>query len=307
MKIMVGIYARLSVEHGNEKDQSLEQQICLAKQWVRQKNKITNMKENCRNGQENDQYTIYDIYTDMGYSGTTFERPGFQRMLADAENGSIQCILCKDASRIGRDYLKTGEYLEKIFPMLGVKVICISDSYRNMGDEWKYEMPGSLSGNLRNLMNEWYAKDIGRRVRLVKQQKKAQGEYLGSVSPYGWRIDRRDGKRILVPDEQVKDILSLMDCLRQKEMSYGLIADVLNQKGIQTPQEYRKSGRVYRKGYSKQQKEHSRRQEESMTGKEIFRDNSRYLPEESQPASNWDASGVRRIILSHTRGDYHTT
>ena len=115
MKIMVGIYARLSVEHGNEKDQSLEQQIRLAREWLRKEN------DRC------DQYVLYDVYTDLGYSGTTFDRPAFQRMLADAGEGKIQCILCKDASRIGRDYLKTGEYLEKIFPLLGVKVVCISD------------------------------------------------------------------------------------------------------------------------------------------------------------------------------------
>lgn len=281
-EIMTGIYARLSVEHDNEKDQSLEQQICLAKQWIRQTNTFADMKEHCRNEGDNDKYTIYDIYMDMGYSGTTFERPGFQRMLADAQNGSIQCILCKDASRIGRDYLKTGEYLEKIFPMLGVRVICISDQCGD-GDtenDWEYKIPGSLAGNLRNLMNEWYARDIGRRVSLVKQYKKAQGEYLGSVPPYGWKIDKRDGKRILVPDEQLKDILSLMYRLRQKEMSYGLIADVLNQKGIQPPQEYRKNGRVYRKGSLKEQEEKTKQ---------------------------WDASGVRRIILSNTRGDYHTT
>ena len=294
------------MEHGNEKDQSIEQQIHLAEQWIRQKNTFSGREENHPVGCEGNIYRIYDIYADMGYSGTTFERPAFQRMLADAERGRIQYILCKDASRIGRDYLKTGEYLEKIFPMLGVRVICISDQYGDVQNEWKYEMPGSLAGNLRNLMNEWYARDIGRRVRLVKQHQKAQGEYLGSVPPYGWRIDRRDGKRKLVPDDQLEDILSLMVSLRQKEMSYGQIADILNQKGIQTPQEYRKSGRVYRKGYPKQQKENFQRQEESLTGKEIFRENSGCLSGESQPASNWDASGVRRIILSHTRGDYHT-
>ena len=299
MEIMTGIYARLSVKHGDDKDQSLEQQIRLAKQWVQQKNTFANMKENRRNGRENDQYTIYDTYMDMGYSGTTFERPGFQRLLADAQNGSIQCILCKDASRIGRDYLKTGEYLEKIFPMLGVKVICISDLCGDTEDQWKYEMPGSLSENLRNLMNEWYARDIGRRVRLIKQQKKAQGEYLGSVPPYGWRIDRHAGKRILVPDEQLKDILSLMASLRHKKMSYGQIADILNQRGIQTPQEYRQSGRVYRQGYPRQQAGNPVRTN-------TFPETGRCLSEEVPFELNWGASGVRRILLSHTRGDYHS-
>lgn len=305
MEIMTGIYARLSVEHGNEKDQSIEQQIHLAEQWIRQRNTSSGRKEDHPMGCEENTYRIYDIYADMGYSGTKFERPGFQRMLADAQNGRIQCILCKDASRIGRDYLKTGEYLEKIFPMLGVRVICISDQYGDVQNEWKYEMPGSLAGNLRNLMNEWYARDIGRRVRLVKQHQKAQGEYLGSEPPYGWKIDRRDGKRKLVPDKQLEDILSLMVSLRQKEMSYGQIADILNQKGIQTPQEYRKSGMVYRKCFSEQQEENPRRQDEKTVREKDAPENGGWLQGEVQSASKWDASGVRRIILSHTRGDYY--
>lgn len=318
MEIMVGIYARLSVEHDNKKDCSLEEQIRLAKQWVHERNHISERgKESSQAAGNRHRYTIYDIYKDMGYSGTTFKRPGFQRLIADAEKGYIRCILCKDASRIGRDYLKTGEYLEKIFPMLGVRVICISDPYTVDENAWEYEMPGSLAGNLRNLMNEWYARDIGRRVRLVKQHKKAQGEFVGSVPPYGWKLDVQEGKRILVPDEQLGNVLCLMKSLRQKEMSYGQIADILNQRGIRTPQDYRKSQKVY-------QREHPEKQGDMM-GKSSYRNDGKALSQETQTVSRWDASGVRRIILrsrelqdgaanqnasyenlSHTRGDYHT-
>lgn len=318
MEIMVGIYARLSVEHGNKKDWSLEEQIRLAKQWIYERNRmLEGSKEGSPAEKKHHIYTIYDVYMDMGYSGTTFERPGFQRLLADAEKGNIQCILCKDASRIGRDYLKTGEYLEKIFPMLGVRVICISECHTVEENMWKCEMPGSLAGNLRNLMNEWYARDIGRRVRLVKQYKKSQGEYVGSVAPYGWKLDIQEGKRILVPDEQLENVLCLMEVLRQKEMSYGQIADILNQRGIRTPQEYRKSQKVYQSECSEKQGD--------MMGKSSYRNDGRALSQETQTVFRWDASGVRRIILksrelhggavkknascenlSHTRGDYHT-
>lgn len=290
MEIMVGIYARLSVEHDNKKDCSLEEQIRLAKQWVHERNHISECgKESSQAAGNRHKYTIYDIYKDMGYRGTTFKRPGFQRLIADAEKGYIRCILCKDASRIGRDYLKTGEYLEKIFPMLGVRVICISDPYTVDENAWEYEMPGSLAGNLRNLMNEWYARDIGRRVRLVKQHKKAQGEFVGSVPPYGWKLDVQEGKRILVPDEQLGNVLCLMKSLRQKEMSYGQIADILNQRGIRTPQEYRKSQKVY-------QREHPEKQGDMM-GKSSYRNDGKVLSKETQTVSRWDASGVRRIIL----------
>ena len=180
MEYLVGIYARLSVEHGNAKDNSIQNQIRLAKQWLEEQNaKLAQKKIRCESLSEKqkeeeicvaDRCRLQDIYVDSGCSGTTFRRPQFQRMLEDAQEGKINCIVCKDASRIGRDYLRTGEYLEKIFPLMGVRVVCVSDGY----DSGR-EMPGSLAGNLKNLMNEWYAKDIGRRVRLVKQQKKAQG------------------------------------------------------------------------------------------------------------------------------------
>ena len=89
-------------------------------------------------------------------------------------------------------------------------------------------------------------------------------------------------------------------------MSYGQIADILNQKGIQTPQEYRKSGMVYRKCFSEQQEENPRRQDEKTVREKDAPENGGWLQGEVQSASKWDASGVRRIILSHTRGDYYT-
>lgn len=304
MKIMVGIYARLSVEHGNEKDQSLEQQIRLAREWLRKEN------DRC------DQYVLYDVYTDLGYSGTTFARPAFQRMLADAGEGKIQYILCKDASRIGRDYLKTGEYLEKIFPLLGVKVVCISDVRTHDRADREYEMPGSFTEGLRNLMNEWYAKDIGRRVRLVKQQKKEQGEYLGSMAPYGWQIRYEAGRRVLVEDDALSDIISFMRLLRQKGMSYRQIAEILDQRGVNSPKEYQKSREVYRK---RERSISLETPERRRTSKIPEYRTSTETPEQSRPPemqgrqmssgvqtlSRWDASGVRRILLSHTRGDYH--
>ena len=142
---------------------------------------------------------------------------------------------------------------------------------------------------MRNLMNEWYARDIGRRVRLVKQHKKAQGEFVGSVPPYGWKLDVQEGKRILVPDEQLGNVLCLMESLRQKEMSYGQIADILNQRGIRTPQEYRNSHKVY-------QREHPEKQGDMM-GKSSYRNDGKVLSQETQTVSRWDASSTRRIIL----------
>lgn len=282
MEYLTGIYARLSVEHGNVKDNSIQNQIRLAKQWLEEQNaKLTQQKLRCESLSEKqkeegiyaaDRCSLQDIYVDSGCSGTTFRRPQFQRMLADAQAGKINCIVCKDASRIGRDYLRTGEYLEKIFPLMGVRVVCVSDGYDS-----GHEMPGSLAGNLKNLMNEWYAKDIGRRVRLIKQQQRAQGCYLGSRAPYGWQIIYCDGRRMLEKDPPAYEVIKQMAERRQQGMSYQQIAQWLEQNGVNTPEHYRRTGEVYRCAYGEEQQQ------------------------------TWEASGVRSILLSHTRGDYHTT
>ena len=226
MEYLVGIYARLSVEHGNAKDNSIQNQIRLAKQWLEEQNaKLAQKKIRCERLSEKqkeeeicvaDRCRLQDIYVDSGCSGTTFRRPQFQRMLEDAQEGKINCIVCKDASRIGRDYLRTGEYLEKIFPLMGVRIVCVSDGYDS-----GCEMPGSLAGNLKNLMNEWYAKDIGRRVRLVKQQQRERGCYLGSRAPYGWQIIYCDGRRGLEKDPAAYEVIKQMAERRQQGMSYG--------------------------------------------------------------------------------------
>lgn len=252
----VGIYARISVEHGAHRADSIESQILLARAWIREQQKCGNALEE------------YCCYTDRGYSGTGFGRPAFQEMLRDARAGRIQCIVCKDASRLGRDYLQTGEYMEQIFPLLGVRLVCISEGYDSGRD-----MPGSLSASLRNLMNEWYARDIGRRVRLVKEQKKRQGEYLGSRAPYGYRISREDGKRVLAEDPEAIRIVWNMLCWQREGMKPAEIRKKLQEQGVNPPAEYQKTGRIY---------------------------------SEEPPAKKWDSSTIRHVLLSYTRGDYHT-
>ncbi len=261
MQYYVGIYARLSVKHRNDKDNSIENQIRISKSWL-----------NDTKARSSDEFYLVDIYKDLGCSGTSFCRREFQRMLYDAGMGRINCILCKDTSRLGRDYLKTGEYLEKVFPTLGVRVVCVGEGYDSARD-----MPGSLSGNLRNLMNEWYARDISRRVRLVKEQKKMQGEYLGSAAPYGWQIYKEKGGRYLKKDSRVEKIIEQILNMREKRLSYQAIAGALDERGISTPQLYRMTGKVYQCG-----------------------------EEPQEQRMHWNASSVRHIILSHSRGDHYT-
>lgn len=222
----VGIYARISVEHGG--GDSIESQIMLAREWIR------------RRQAAGETLREYGCYVDRGVSGTTFDRSGFRALLRDASCGRISCIVCKDASRLGRDYLRTGEYIEKLLPSMEIRLVLVSEEYDSQEG-----MPGSLEGNMRNLMNEWYARDIGRRVRAVKEMKRQQGHYLGSKAPYGMRIVQRDGIRCLEPDMETAGIVEQIREWGRQGTGVAEIQDRLWERGVQPPREYQKSGRVY--------------------------------------------------------------
>lgn len=224
----VGIYARLSTDHGDGRVDSIQSQILLAREWIRHQRESGEDMQECF------------CYTDIGVSGMTFEREGFQRMLRDAACGRIACVVCKDASRLGRDYLRTGEYIEKIFPSLGIRLVMVSEGYDSL-----YHMPGSMEGCMRNLMNEWYARDIGQRVHMVKQLKREQGHYLGSVPPYGMRVVWREGIRVLERDEAASEIIGMIGRWRRQGWSLSAIRERLWEKGVQPPRSYHRTGQIY--------------------------------------------------------------
>lgn len=138
-----GIYARVSVHHHNEKGLSVENQILQAEQYLRW-------------WQEEPVEISY--YIDRGYSGRTFQRPSFLRMLRESEQGRLDLIVAKDLSRLGRNYLELGRYLEQIFPDAGVRVITLGDGYDSENPD-----TDTLTVGLRNVMNEWYAAETGKR------------------------------------------------------------------------------------------------------------------------------------------------
>ena len=138
---MAGIYARLSVDSDDQKNESIDTQIEIAKEYIRRAGDIE----------------YVDRYTDLGRSGTDFEREGFARMMEDVRQKKINCIVVKDLSRFGRDHIETGNYIEKIFPFLNVRFIAVTDGYDSecsAGDDMQLTM------NLKNIVNELYAKDI---------------------------------------------------------------------------------------------------------------------------------------------------
>ena len=221
-----GIYSRLSVDGDSRKNESIDTQIAIAKEFISQANDIE----------------LVSCYSDLGRTGTNFNRDGFERMMADIRKKKINCVIVKDFSRFGRNYIETGNYIEKIFPFMKVRFIAITDGYDSehiAGDS------DQLSMNLKNIVNELYAKDIGQRVRTSKKLKQEMGSYTGGIAPYGYRAEQVGDRRVLFPDAATKDIVvkifeEYADGHNRKE----IIAE-LYQKRVQRPMDYRATKEVY--------------------------------------------------------------
>lgn len=169
-------YIRLSVENnGHETDNSLRTQITLVESFVRE---------------HNDLYLL-DTYVDNGFSGTKFDRPEFVRMMDDVKTGRIQCIVVKDLSRFGRDYLETGYYLETIFPLLNVRFIAITDRF----DSTREEDRNSIAIPIKNIVNAMYAKDYSRKQEAFREMCKKTGRVMDINAPYGYRL-AKETKRL---------------------------------------------------------------------------------------------------------------
>ncbi|MCH5268362.1 MAG: recombinase family protein [Lachnospiraceae bacterium] len=218
-----GIYARVSVLHGTQKDLTVENQILLAEQYLRE---------------WQDEPIEISYYIDRGYSGTNFRRPSFLRMVRESEQGRLDLIVAKDLSRLGRNYLELGWYLEKVFPDAGVRVVTLGEGYDNANPD-----NDNLTAGIRNLMNEWYARETGRKVRHTKEWLRMEGNYLGSKSPYGYKIIYREGKRILIPDAAYPVRKEIYRLHREGKTS-SEIARILSERRIATPEQYRLSGCV---------------------------------------------------------------
>lgn len=221
-----GIYARLSVDGNEKKNESIDTQIEIAKKYLRQ---IEDAE-------------LAACYTDLGKTGTNFKREGFERMMEDIRQKKINCVAVKDFSRFGRNYIETGNYMEKIFPFLKVRFIAVTDGYdseRITGGQFQ------LSVNLKNIVNELYARDISQKVRSVKQLKQEKGSYIGGAPPYGYRAKKVGDKRILFPDEAARQIVVKIFEMYADGKTCREIADELYQKKIQRPWAYNTTGKIY--------------------------------------------------------------
>ena len=179
----------------------------------------------------------YAIRLDDGFSGSTFERPGFQKMIEDVKAGRTDCIIVKDLSRFGRNYLDAGEYIEKIFPFLGVRFIAVNDNYDSLGER---KSSDDLIIPFKNLINEAYCRDISMKIRSQLEIKRKNGQFLGSFAAFGYLKDEQD-KNKLVVDQYAADIVRDIFKWKLEGISPQDIADALNKLGILSPMEYKRS------------------------------------------------------------------
>jgi DNA invertase Pin-like site-specific DNA recombinase len=212
---MAGAYRRLSVDDSRKRGNSLENQRNIIENFVAASPDIQ----------------IVEGYEDNTKTGTNFNRPGFQAMLADCESGRINCIIVKDLTRFGRNAIDTGYYLERYLPALNVRVIAVTDGYdSNDGD-------GGILLPLKNVISEAYALDISRKCKSSKKQYMRDGRFVGSVAPYGYSLDPADCHH-LVPNPDTADTIRYIFDRAFYGASQGEITRGLNDLGLPSPFKY---------------------------------------------------------------------
>lgn len=221
-----GIYARLSVDNHGRKNESIDTQIEIAEEYIR----------------KSDNIMLVGCYTDLGKTGTNFQRDGFDKLMADIRRHKITCVIVKDFSRFGRNYIETGNYIEKIFPFFNVRFISVSDGYDSHRAQGEND---ALSVHLKNIVNELYARDCAQKVRAIKKSKLKQGCYVGGIPSYGYNARWVDGKKILFPEEGTSDIVRKIYEMYDGGRGICSIISWLYGKKVHRPSEYRQTGHVY--------------------------------------------------------------
>lgn len=216
MDYHAALYIRLSKEDESEgPSQSVQNQESLLREFVQEH-----------------RLTVFDTYVDDGWSGTNFDRPSFQRMIADIEAKKVNMVITKDLSRLGRDYIMTGHYMERYFPEHRVRYISLLDGIDTGVDSTANDITP-----FRAIMNDMYAKDISKKIKSVKRDKQRKGEFIGGKPVYGYKMHPTEKNKIVI-DEEVAPIVRRIFALALGGMSCRNIAVLLNREGIPTPATY---------------------------------------------------------------------
>lgn len=222
----VALYIRLSQEdsdNGTEKQES---------------NSVTSQKTLLNEFTDtHDDLIVYDTYIDDGFTGTDFNRPSFQRLLEDMRNGNINCVIVKDLSRLGRNYIEVGNYIEQVFPLFNIRFIAINDSVDS------FKNPSSTNTILvpfKNLINDEYARDTSIKIRTSLNGKKKKGEFIGAFPSYGYIKDPKDKHKLIIDEVAAEIVKKIFHWNVNEGLGKIAICHRLNDLGILNPTGHKK-------------------------------------------------------------------
>ena len=214
------IYVRLSVEDTHTHSVSIETQQMIIARYLEQYPEIS----------------VYDTYIDNGATGTNFHRPGFQQMLSDIEAGHVNCVIVKDLSRLGRNTIDTGYYIEQYFRIRNIRFIAVNENFDTANPE---DAHSGVIIPLRNMINEAYALDIGRKIKAQQRQAMKDGKFIGARTPYGYLKAEEDCHQLII-DPVAAVVVQRMFRWASEGAGLNTIAVRLNEAGILTPSHYKK-------------------------------------------------------------------
>ena len=191
----VEIYIRLSkedVEKGFDESESITNQKSLLTEYVQ------NL------GWE---YELVDTYIDPGYTGTNFNRPDFQRMIRDIENGKVNMVITKDLSRLGRDYIETGEYIEKWFPEHEVRYVSVTDGI----DTFATNNGNNDIAPFKSILNDMYSKDLSKKIRTALHTMQKQGKWVGGKIAIGYKKDPNDKNKLIICEQEAEIVKTIFN------------------------------------------------------------------------------------------------
>lgn len=219
------IYVRLSKEDGD-----------VSSAAKAESNSISNQKNLIRDFlKDKEDIEIVSEHVDDGYSGSNFERPAFKLMLEDIKKGIVDCVIVKDLSRFGREYIDSGRYIERLFPALGVRFIAINDNYDSLNGK---EQADEIIIPFKNLINDAYCRDISVKIRSHLEVKRKNGEFIGSFAPYGYQKSENDRNSLII-DPIAAGIVKDIFRMKLHGLSQDAIANRLNDMGVLSPMEYK--------------------------------------------------------------------
>ena len=231
----VAIYLRLSrddedIDGNKAESNSISSQRDMIRSYIRKQ----------------DNMEIYDIYVDDGFSGANFDRPEFKRMMQDIEAGNVDCVIVKDLSRLGRDYIEAGRLIQKTFPAFSVRFIALTDHFDSLTADYNET---SLVVPVKNFVNDSYSRDISGKVRSHQQVKREKGDFIGAFAVYGYKKSD-DNRNQLIPDDYAADIVRKIFACKIDGYSNLAIAELLDGLGILSPMEYKKmQGEKFQTGF----------------------------------------------------------